>query len=75
MVKKNLKISVTFEQATVNMLADLAEREHKSISSLVKELTLEALEVREDLYLSEVAEKLDIKDAKQYTHEDAWKIE
>ncbi len=73
MATKNPRINVTFEQATANMLVDLAKQEHKSISSLVKELALEALEMREDLYLSKIAENLDRKDSKTYTHKDVWK--
>jgi hypothetical protein len=39
----------------------------------VRELTLEALEKREDFYLSKLAEKLDQPDVKTYSHDEAWK--
>ena len=70
---KNPRINVTFEEATAGLLAHLAQQEHKSMASLVRELALEALEMREDLYLSNVAEKLDQKDVKIYDHNEAWK--
>ncbi len=73
MTTKNPRINVTFEETTVSLLSRLAHQEHKSMASLVRELALEALEMREDFYLSQVAEKLDQKGAKTYGHDDAWK--
>ena len=73
MVTKNPRINVTFEEAMAGFLCHLANQEHKSVASLVRELALEALEMREDLYLSKVAEKLDKEDSKMYRHDDAWK--
>ena len=73
MPTKKPRINVTFEEATAGLLSRLAHREHKTVSKLVGELTLEALEKREDLYLSKVAEKLDVKGAKLFGHDDAWK--
>lgn len=73
MATKNPRINVTFEEGTAGFLSILARRENKSVSSLVRELTLEALELREDLYLSKIAEEIDVKGSKTYLHEDAWK--
>lgn len=73
MATKNPRINVTFEEAIANFLSKLARQEQKSVASLVRELTLEALEIREDFYLSKEAEKVDIDGAKLYSHEDAWK--
>lgn len=73
MSAKNPRINVTFEEKTAGFLSVLARQEHKSVASLVRELTLEALERREDFYLSKLAEKIDIKGAKTYSHEEAWK--
>jgi hypothetical protein len=73
MATKNPRINVTFEEVTAGLLSHLADQEHKSLSSLVRELTIEALEMREDFYLSKVAEKLDKEGAKTYGHDDAWK--
>jgi len=73
MTTKNPRINVTFEETTAGFLSMLARQEHKSVASLVRELTLESLERREDFYLSKLAEKIDIKGAKTYSHEEAWK--
>lgn len=73
MPTKNPRLNITFEPDTATMLASLAKFEHKSISSLAKELILEALELHEDRYLSNIALKRDIKHEKVKTHEDAWK--
>ena len=69
------RLNVTFDRATVLILSDLAKQEHISVSSLAKELILEALERREDFQLSLLA-KLRDKDKKQQKyvrHNDAWK--
>ncbi len=73
MAAKNPRINVTFEEATAGLLIKLAGQEHKSVASLVRELALEALERREDYYLSKASEKLDISDSKSFSHEEAWK--
>ena len=73
MATKNPRVNVTFEATTANLLAHLANAEHKSLSSLVKELAMEALEMREDFYLSKIARALDTEDAVRYSHDDAWK--
>lgn len=73
MATKNPRINVTFEEMTAALLFDVAHQEHKSVASLVRELALEALEMREDLYLSKVAKKLDKEGAKTYEHNDVWK--
>jgi len=73
MVSKNPRVNVTFEPVISTLLSNLADQENKSLSSLVRELTLEALEMREDLFLSKVAKKLDKENAKTYSHEEAWK--
>ena len=73
MATKNPRINVTFEEKTVHLLGDLARQEQKSISSLVRELSLEALEMREDVYLSKLADTLDQPHVNTYSHDDAWK--
>ncbi|KJV81820.1 DUF6290 family protein [Rickettsia hoogstraalii] len=72
-MSKNPRVNVTFEPVISTLLSNLAVQENKSLSSLVRELTLEALEMREDLFLSKVAKKLDKENAKTYSHEEAWK--
>ena len=73
MATKNPRINVTFEEPIANLLSDLAGKVHKSVASLVKELALEALEMREDIYLSKIATELDINNSKTYSHDEAWK--
>ncbi|MBY0281687.1 MAG: hypothetical protein K2W94_05965 [Alphaproteobacteria bacterium] len=73
MAAKNPRINVTFEETTAGLLSHFAHQEHKPVASLVRELVLEALEMREDFYLSKLAEKLDNNSVKTYDHEDAWK--
>jgi hypothetical protein len=70
---RNPRINVTFEESTAGLLSALAESENKSLSNIVRDLTLEALELREDLYLSKIAQKLDQDNTKTYSHEEAWK--
>lgn len=73
MPTKNPRVNITFEEATAELLVDLAEQENKSVSSLAKELILEALERREDMVLSALAEARDKENAKKIKHSHAWK--
>lgn len=73
MTTKNPRINITLEKSTNALLAQFAEQEHKSISSIAKELVLEALERREDRVLSAIAEVRDTTKAKRVKHKDAWK--
>jgi predicted DNA-binding protein len=68
----NPRINVTFEESTAVLFMALAKQEHKSVACVVRELALEALEKREDFYLAQLAEKLDKKNAKTYSHDQAW---
>lgn len=70
---KNPRINVAFEEDTVNLLSSLAKQEHKTLSNLIKELIFEALDRREDMILSGIAESRDTQYAKTVDHEDAWK--
>lgn len=73
MVSRNPRIHTTFEEETAVLLTEMARQEHKSVSCVVKELTIEALEMREDFYLSRLASELDIENVKTFSHDDAWK--
>lgn len=73
MPTKNPRINITFEETTAGLLATLANQEHKSVSSLAKELILEALERREDMVLSAIADIRDREKTKRVKHDDAWK--
>ena len=73
MATKKPRINVTFEKDTVIVLISIAKKEHKSVSSLAKELIMEALERREDKVLSDLVKSRDVKKAKTVEHDDAWK--
>lgn len=73
MPTKNPRINITFEEGIAFLLFQIAEQTHKSVSSLAKELIIEALERREDVSLSALAEARDVKGAKRIKHEDVWK--
>lgn len=73
MVTKNPRVNVTFEEQTLGMLGSMAKADQKSVSGLVKELTLEALERREDYMLSRLAERRDKITVHTVSHDVAWK--
>lgn len=73
MPTKNPRVNITFEESIAALLAQLAKDEHKSISSMAKELVIEALERREDMALAALAEVRDIKKVKRIKHKDVWK--
>jgi hypothetical protein len=72
MVCKNPRINVTFDESIVGVLSQMAKHEDKSMSGLIKQLTLEGLELREDMYLSQMVEDMDIHKEALIAHEDAW---
>lgn len=69
----NPRIHVTFGEEAVNALVVIANNENKSLSNLVKELTLEALELREDQYFSKLADNISNNTIEYFSHEEAWK--
>lgn len=73
MPTKHPRINITLEKQLAALLEEIAEQENVSISSLTKELILEALERREDLALSDIAKIRDTDNAKKVKHKDAWK--
>ena len=73
MPTSNPRINVTFEPKLSDQINLMATYEHKSTSKLIRELVLEALEKREDIYLSNVAESRDRGNQKTISHKDAWK--
>jgi hypothetical protein len=52
------RINITLEKSTVGILSRLAKKgpDKKSVASVARDLILEALEMREDLYLSKRSE-------------------
>ena len=72
MATVNPRVNITLEPSLLNLVSDLAKEEHKSVSSLAKELIIEALERREDKLLSALAERRDQKTTKRIKHNDVW---
>lgn len=70
---KTTEISIPLETPTIDLLVNLAKQEHKSLEIFAKELILDALELREDLSLSAIAELRDQEGVKQVSHDDAWR--
>jgi hypothetical protein len=71
----NPRLNVTFQPETAALLAQMAKREGKSVASLTKELVLDALERREDIALSLLAERREKeqKGKRFYSHEETWR--
>jgi len=70
----NPRLNITFQPETVLLLARLAKSEQKSVARLTKELVLDALDRREDVALSLLAERREAeqKGKKIFTHAQAW---
>ncbi|KKQ32818.1 MAG: hypothetical protein US49_C0005G0037 [candidate division TM6 bacterium GW2011_GWF2_37_49] len=77
MPTKKPRLNVTFETSELNTLGLLAKKQNKSISSLAKELILDALERHEDVALSTLAnervDEFEKKSQKTVSHDKAWK--
>ena len=56
-VSRQKRINVTFRPSTLHAVNLLAEKEDASLSSITQELVEQALEMREDIYLSRIAEE------------------
>lgn len=69
----NPRINITLEKTLASVLEEQAKLEHKSVASVAKELILEALERREDMALSAIAEIRDKRNSKRKKHSDVWK--
>jgi hypothetical protein len=66
---------VQFSPEEAGLLAHMANMEKKPVDVLLQELTLEAMEKREDFYLSKLADSLyqEQEGQETYSHEEAWK--
>ena len=73
MTTKKPGFNITMEPHEEKFLISLAKKEHKSISSLIRELILESLERREDMALSELADRRLEESGETVSHEDVWK--
>ena len=57
MATKHKRINVSFKPKTVQALTRLSKKREESLSHVAQELVEEALELREDVYLSKLAEE------------------
>ncbi len=72
MPTKNQRVNMTLDDKTAAILNSLAKKDPSgSVSHVAKQLVSEALELREDLYLSRLAESR--LGQKTVSHVDAWK--
>jgi len=74
MPTKNPRINVVLEKPLYKAVADLARKEGMSLSMVTRDLLKEALELREDIVLADLAEARDrtVKGSALLDHEDAW---
>jgi len=66
------RIGLTLASETATLLGTMAQATHQSTASLAKELLLEALEDREDVSLSALAEVRSVENQKLLSHSDVW---
>lgn len=74
MPAKNPRVNVVLEKPLYNALHDLAEDEGVSMSMLMRDLVREALEIREDRALADLAAEREsgFDRRKAVGHEDVW---
>jgi hypothetical protein len=74
-VSRQKRINVTFKPSTLHAVSLLAEREDTSLSNITQELVEQALAMREDIYLSRIAEEAEIraKGKSRISAEKVWK--
>ena len=74
MPTKNPRINVVLDPVLYKKVQFLAEKEGVSLSTKVRDLLKEAMEVQEDIYLAEFAEErvLTWKDSEALSHDKIW---
>jgi len=73
MTVKNPRVNVTLTEDILELLNIKAKAEGRSVSSVTKDLIIDALEREEDLYFSAKADAIDLENTKLYTHEEVWR--
>ena len=73
MATKKPRVNVTFEDKTASFLTQIAKKRKMTVSRLIKNLVLDALERQEDMVLSAMAELRNIEGAETMGHEEFWK--
>jgi len=74
MPAKNPRINVVLEPALYRKVQLLAQRDGVSLSSKVRDLVIEALEIQEDVYLAQFAEEREASwdSSSALAHEEVW---
>jgi hypothetical protein len=74
MPAKNPRINVVVDNAIYEKICLLAEKENVSLSTKVRELIRDALEIQEDILLANFGEKREStwEDEKAISHEELW---
>jgi len=69
------RINVVLDKKIYELIKRLSEEEGTSLSSFVKDLIEEALELREDVSLNEIAEEREktLNKSKALSHNEIWK--
>ena len=74
MATKKPRVNVVLDKNIYNAVKDLSESEDMSMSSTIRDLVKEALELREDVALSKFAEKREktFDRSKALSHKEVW---
>ena len=74
MATKKPRVNVVLDKNIYNAVKDLSESEDMSMSSTIRDLVKEALELREDIALSKFAEKREktFDRSKALSHKEVW---
>ena len=69
------RVNVVLDKQVYELIKRLSEEEGTSLSSFVKDLIEEALELREDVSLNEIAEEREktLNKSKALSHNEIWK--
>ena len=75
MPARNPRVNVVLEKPLYEAVGHLAKEEGVSLSTLVRDLVKEAIEIREDIDLARFAEAREktLRRSRAITHKDAWK--
>ena len=73
MPTKNPRINITTNEKLISDITLIAKQEKKTVSTLAKELIEEALDKREDMYLSRIVNSREAQNNKVIQHAEAWK--
>jgi predicted DNA-binding protein len=72
MPTKLQRVNLSIERDIAEDLELLAKITQKTVTGLAKELIIDALDRREDLYMSKLANEVDQAGAKTLSHEEFW---